>query len=273
MNSITNSVQLGLGLIGIGRPWGFAKSTLPEESAVEELLQRAMALDITFFDTAPSYGLSEERLGRFLSMLSRSERNRLTVATKFGECWNHSSHLPYVDHSYDGLCRSLDRSLSVLGKVDILQLHKTNKTVLKSSELQRAFEYAVSSGVTALGVSVSDFETGVLACEASTTTFIQFPYNEVRSSFRPIFQLIERSDKKFIVNRPLNMGELLYVNGNEENKQRVLIEAFLFILREGGSGVILSGTSSADHLQENVEAFKTAMHFFRVGEGENDLDQ
>ena len=77
--------QLGLGLIGIGREWGAEDRTVASEAQANELLRQALALNIGFFDTAPSYGASEARLGWFLSELSSEVRAGLRVATKFGE--------------------------------------------------------------------------------------------------------------------------------------------------------------------------------------------
>src|SRR3954447_26051500 len=64
------SVQFALGTIGIGKPWGFANPEVPAEPEALALLERAYALGVRYFDTAPSYGVSEARLGRFLSRLT-----------------------------------------------------------------------------------------------------------------------------------------------------------------------------------------------------------
>ena len=111
------SVQLGLGLIGIGKPWGHAPAPVPSESEAIALLESAFDLGIRYFDTAPSYGdgVSEERLGRFLKRMPAGQRSQVTVATKFGEHWDRAAGAPYADHSFDALRRSLDESLARLG--------------------------------------------------------------------------------------------------------------------------------------------------------------
>ena len=67
-------VQLGLGLIGIGKPWGHAPAPVPSEPEAIALLESAFAVGIRYFDTAPSYGdgVSEQRLGRFLKSSAKS---------------------------------------------------------------------------------------------------------------------------------------------------------------------------------------------------------
>ena len=50
------------------------------ESEVKGLLLGAVDLGVTLFDTARSYGLSEERLGRHL----RTRRDQVVLSTKIG---------------------------------------------------------------------------------------------------------------------------------------------------------------------------------------------
>lgn len=64
---------IGLGCGPLGAPG------LTERDA-EALVDAALALGITLFDTAPSYGPSEERLGRTLER----HRDRVVLSTKVG---------------------------------------------------------------------------------------------------------------------------------------------------------------------------------------------
>ena len=82
------TVQLGCGLTALGREWGAENPKIPSEKEAIEFLEYAIKEGITFFDTAPSYGYSEERLGKVLKNLSKSEREKLTIATKCGERYN-----------------------------------------------------------------------------------------------------------------------------------------------------------------------------------------
>src|ERR1022692_788872 len=169
-------VEFGLGLIGIGKPWGFAHPQVPDVRQALTLLERAFALGVRYFDTAPSYGVSEERLGRFLAALTPGERSALRIATKFGEHWDAAKGEPFVDHSLDALKRSLDGSVARLGRIDVLQLHKTTTRVLASDDLARAWEYAAALGITAIGASVSDVESAALAIASAAYSVLQLPY-------------------------------------------------------------------------------------------------
>jgi aryl-alcohol dehydrogenase-like predicted oxidoreductase len=59
---------------------------------------------------------------------------------------------------------------------------------------------------------------------------------------------------KLAINRPFGMGRMLY-----ENRELTKAAAFGFILEKRFDGVILSGTKSPEHLQENWDAFGQAI--------------
>ena len=247
-------VEFGLGLIGIGKPWGFAHPEVPDERQARTLLERAFALGVRYFDTAPSYGISEERLGRFLGTLTAGERSALRIATKFGEHWDAAKAEPFVDHSFDALQRSLDGSAGRLGRIDFLQLHKTTPDVLRSRDLARAWEYAAGLGITAIGASVSDVESAGLAIDNAAYGILQFPYNAAQQTFADVLDRAAARGMKVAINRPFGMGRMLY-----ENRELSKAGAFGFILEKRFEGAILSGTKSPEHLEENWRAFGEAL--------------
>jgi aryl-alcohol dehydrogenase-like predicted oxidoreductase len=247
-------VELGLGLIGIGKPWGFANPVVPDERQARMLLERAFTLGVRYFDTAPSYGVSEERLGHFLAALTAGQRSAVRIATKFGEHWDSAKAEPFVDHSCDALKRSLDGSADRLGRIDFLQLHKTTPEVLRSPGLARAWEYAAALGITAIGASVSDLESAGLAIDEAAYGILQFPYNALQQTFAVVLDRASARGMKVAINRPFGMGRMLY-----ENRELSKADAFGFILEKRFEGVILSGTKSAEHLEENWRAFGDAL--------------
>jgi aryl-alcohol dehydrogenase-like predicted oxidoreductase len=252
-------IKLGLGLIGIGRQWGHFAPLVPEERLALAFLEDAYAAGIDFFDTAACYGSSEERLGKFLRTLTPEQRARITVSTKFGDHWDESAQNSYVDHSFDALRASLDRSFARLGRIDVLQLHKTTPQVLRSDDLRRGLDYARERGITCFGASVSDLESGRMVCESHEFSQMQCPYNAENAKFGEIIDLAEERHKLVLINRPFAMGKSLY----DETRQAVdksarQIEAFSFILRKKFHGFVLTGTKSLVHLRENIEAFVAA---------------
>ena len=109
------------------------------DAAAEATIERAWALGIRHFDTAPLYGfgLAERRLGRFLKT---QRRESFVLATKVGRLLRRvggdspsadrhykgtPSERPVFDFSHDGVIRSVEDSLVRLGldRIDILYIH------------------------------------------------------------------------------------------------------------------------------------------------------
>jgi len=247
-------IEFALGLIGIGRPWGYTNPEVPGEGQALALLERAFDLGVRYFDTAPSYGVSEERLGRFLGGLAASERAGIRIATKFGEHWDAAKAEPYIDHSLDALKRSLDSSVERLGRIDFLQLHKTRPEVLRSHELALAWEYAATLGIATIGASVADLESADLAIANPAYGILQFPFNVAQQTFADVLNRAAARGMTVAVNRPFGMGRLLY-----EHRELTRKDAFAFILKQRFTGAILSGTKSPDHLEANWQAFGEAL--------------
>jgi aryl-alcohol dehydrogenase-like predicted oxidoreductase len=205
-------------------------------------------LGIRYFDTAPSYGdgISEARLGRFLRSLTDAERAGVTVATKFGEHWDAAKGEPYADHSYDALRRSLDHSIERLGRIEILQLHKTTPQALAGDDVARAWDYARSLGIVRLGPSVSDLDSARMAIAEPLYTVLQLPLNGGNRTFEPMVIAAVARGMWVAVNRPFAMGAMVE-------------DGFDFVLRHGPA-VVLSGTTSKEHLQQNWEAFQRSLY-------------
>jgi aryl-alcohol dehydrogenase-like predicted oxidoreductase len=177
----------------------------------------------------------------------------LRIASKFGEHWDKAKSEPFVDHSFDALSQSLDGSMERLGRIDILQLHKTTPEVLRSRDLARAWEYARKLGVEVIGASVSDLESAGIALAEPSYGILQLPYNRVQETFGGVIDQAAARGMAIAVNRPFGMGRMLY-----ENREFTKADAFAFILAKGFQGAILSGTKSPHHLEENWRAFAAA---------------
>ena len=138
---------LDVSALGFGAgPLGSTELGEPESDAI---LREAIELGITVFDTAPSYGASEERLGRVLKSCTAAERDRLVVVTKGGygvegvEDWT-----PEV------ITRGIDQATERLGRVDVFLLHSCPLERLIVGDLFPPLEAARKAGkVRAIGYS------------------------------------------------------------------------------------------------------------------------
>jgi aryl-alcohol dehydrogenase-like predicted oxidoreductase len=256
MRAKNHPISLGCGLIGIGRPWGYVATEVPTERETFKFLEHAFELGIHYFDTAPSYAFSEARLGNFLRSLTREQRKEVVVATKFGERWDKVAQDVVVEHSLDGLIQSLDQSLKLLGTIDVLQIHKTTPEVLRSDAIPKAWTYAASANIRQFGASIKDMESARIVCTEVPYSVIQLPYNADNATFAPAIGMATEHERFVLVNRPLNMGKLALSAG--PNRFQELVTAFGFVLAPRYDGVVLTGTKSIQHLDENWRAFHEA---------------
>lgn len=247
-------VGLGLGLLSIGRAWGYRTEPPPPEADARHLLECAVEAGVRCFDTAPAYGTSEERFGSFLATLG-SRREDLLVATKMGEHWDAEARSAFTDHSHDALRRSLDQSLRRLGRIDLLQVHKATAANVGAPDVLRALEYARSLGISCLGASISDVAAAEAACAVGLYSYLQFPYNALHRTLEPVFALASRHGLQVLVNRPFAMGQLLH--DTQRPREAVLRESLDQVLRQRFSGYVLTGTKSVDHLRQTLAAFRS----------------
>ena len=88
MNNLGNTglhvARISLGTVKFGRTAGVkypAAVKMPTDDEARELLATARALGINLIDTAPAYGIAEERLGGLLY----GQRDDWLICTKVGE--------------------------------------------------------------------------------------------------------------------------------------------------------------------------------------------
>lgn len=123
---------LGFGAGGIGDP------AMPEKE-VATLLNTALDSGITLIDTARSYGLSEERIGRHL----KHRRSEYVLSTKVGY------GIPgFADWTGPCISAGVDNALRLLqtDRIDIVHFHSCPLNVLQAGEVTDALDRAVRTG-------------------------------------------------------------------------------------------------------------------------------
>lgn len=173
--------------VGFGSaPLGNYLRPLSEEDC-DATLQAAWDAGMRYFDTAPFYGfgLSEQRIGRLLRGLDRSE---YVISTKVGRLFEACApeevnslffkETPqlrfYYDYSYDGVMRSYEESLGRLGidRVDILYVHdvcafahggregseRAIQDLLQQGGWKALAELRDSGDVSAIGAGVNEWQ-------------------------------------------------------------------------------------------------------------------
>jgi aryl-alcohol dehydrogenase-like predicted oxidoreductase len=175
--------EIGFGTWALGSSWWGDVS----EDDGERLLNRALELGITFFDTGDAYGrgANEELIGRVLG----PRRDEIQLATKFGYELGSGRR----DHSegerqqrWDApfAREALDDSLRRLGtdRVDLYQLHNPRMDAIDSDETFAVLEELKAEGKlrhygVALGPAIGWRQEGLRAIETRGIAAVQTVYN------------------------------------------------------------------------------------------------
>ena len=168
--------QLGYGSMGLRGPatWGVR---VVDDEAANEFLNRVLDKGINFIDTSPDYGVSEERIGRFIS----SRRNEYYLATKCGcDYIQHEDHLEVL-HTWtrDVLQRNIETSLERLQTdyIDLLQFHGGDaETIQQAGLIDTLLEFKAQGLIRFIGSSSSlPHLPGMIELDVFDT--IQLPYS------------------------------------------------------------------------------------------------
>jgi len=128
------ATQLGYGSMGLRGPKTWGVRVVGEEAA-EAFLHRVLDAGINFIDTSPDYGLSEERIGRYIG----SRRNEFYLATKCGCVYTQQDDHLELDHVWekDVIRRNIETSLQRLrtDRIDVMQFHGGDAETLKREGL------------------------------------------------------------------------------------------------------------------------------------------
>jgi aryl-alcohol dehydrogenase-like predicted oxidoreductase len=138
--------SLEVTVVGLGtNNFGFGMSG----DAVPPVVDEALSLGVNFFDTADSYGASEERLGQALG----SRRDQVVIATKFGSPVQGEEGTGGARPEY--VRAAVDASLKRLGTdhIDLYQIHRPDPATPIGETLGALAEAVAAGKVREIGCS------------------------------------------------------------------------------------------------------------------------
>ncbi len=200
---------IGLGTWQFGGEWGVNFSQLD----VDAILDAAADAGINLIDTAECYGpdhLSEQLIGDYLS---RRDRSRWLVATKFGHHFNRFMSRD-DDFSIAGVQAQLEASLRALRveTIDLYQFHSGSDALFQSEKLWTMLAEQKRAGkIRHLGVSIMQKGSEWQAREAAKfgAEALQVFYNRLDRRPEEIYFPHARRDRLGIIGRvPLASGLL-----------------------------------------------------------------
>ena len=199
---------IGVGTWQFGGEWGHDFS----QAEADAILDAAAECGLNFIDTAECYGdhLSERLIGDYLS---RRDRSRWLVATKFGHHFNRFMNRD-DDFSVVGVQKQLEASLQALRveTIDLYQFHSGSDTLFQNQELWTMLAEQKRAGkVRHLGVSILQKGSEFQAREAAKlgVEALQVFYNRLdRRPEQLYFPHAERDNLGILARVPLASGLL-----------------------------------------------------------------
>jgi len=233
--------------------WGPPK----DEAEAIKVLQRAVELGVNFIDTADSYGphISEELIARALYPYPAD----LVIGTKGGLLRTGPDVWP-INAKPDHLRKALEGSLKrlKLERIDLYQLHRIDPIV----PAEQSFEFlqkAQQEGlIKHIGLSEVDVDVIKKAQEFFEVVSVQNMYSVDNRKWERVLQYCKAHEIAFIPWFPLNGGN---VSAQETLKQiagkhnaTIHQVALNWLLNHSDNILLIPGTSSVDHLEENIQA-------------------
>ena len=258
-----NVTQLGFG--AAFRPGPDGDGAVTDELA-EKILNAMLDEGINFIDTAPDYGLSEERIGRYVS----SRRNEYFLATKGGcdpvDKGGQGDHIWTRDRLLKNIAGSLKRLKT--DHVDVLQLHNPSGEDVPVEELIGTLREIQSQGMTRfIGASHTLPLLDEYVATGAFDTF-QIPYSCLEPQHHDAISRASEAGAGIIVR-----GGIGYGGPEAEVPERVRVDLWEqaglqepcgemkpaeFILRytitHPHCHTTIVGTRSIEHLRDNVAA-------------------
>lgn len=238
---------LGLGTVKLGRdqgvkyPNGFS---IPDDAAALALLNQARELGINLIDTAPAYGVSEQRLGPLL----RGQRHDWVIVSKVGEEFENGQSR--FDFSAQHTRFSVERSLQRLETdfIDLVLVHSDGNDVaiLRDSGVYEALAELKREGkIRAFGLSGKTVEGGLLALEQGDCAMVT--YNLAEQSERAVLDHAAAHGKGILIKKALASGHAVLSAGQDP-----LRASFELVFAHPGVSAAIVGTINPQHLATNV---------------------
>lgn len=232
--------------------WGPPK----DPASALAVLRRAVELGVNFIDTADSYGpyVSEELIAEALAPYSKD----LVIATKGG--WNRPGPNQWThDASPEHLRKAVEGSLKRLrvDRIDVYQLHIPDPVVPFDASMEALAELRVEGKIRLIGLSNVTREHIERARKIVPIVSVQNRYSFADREWDYVLDYCERNGIVFIPWFPLGAGKvagmMLEKIARAHNKTAKQV-ALAWLLKRSPVMLPIPGTSSIEHLEENLEA-------------------
>jgi pyridoxine 4-dehydrogenase len=231
--------------------WGPPK----DPSQAVRVLQEAVELGVNFIDTADSYGprVAEELIAEALHPYPG-----LVIATKGGlerpgpDRWVENGRPEYLREQIKGSLRRLS-----LERIDLWQLHRIDPMVPPKEQFEAVREFQQQGLIRHVGLSEVSIQDIERARKVLRIVSVQNRYNVTDRAWDEVVEYCEREGIAFIPWFPLSAGAL-EGDGLHRVAQRhgatPYQVALAWLLARSPVMLVIPGTSSVEHLHENISA-------------------
>lgn len=235
---------LGYGAFKIGRNIQTKYSEaydLPDEAAVSKLLNEVLDIGINYIDTAPAYGLSEERIGRSIS----SRRTEFILSTKVGEFFENGRSR--YDYSEGAVKHSLAESLRRLRTdvLDVVFVHSNGddiKVLEETDVVATLQQLQVKGDVRQIGFSGKTINGARKALCWAECLMVEYHLDD--RSHSDVIHDASAAGVGVIIKKPLASGRLS------------AIPALRFVLETQGVSAAVMGSLRLENLKECQVSFE-----------------
>lgn len=233
---------IGFGAFKIGRNQGakYAQQyDLPDEDQAARLLNGLLDLGINYIDTAPAYGISEERIGRALG----HRIDQFVLSTKVGERFENGRSA--FDFSGAAIRASVALSRKRLGRdvLDLVFIHSDGNDldILENTDAVAALRQLKTEGsIKAIGFSGKTVAGATAALDCADALMVEYHLDD-----RSHEQLIEQAAERgvgVIIKKGLASGRL------------DAHQAIRFVLGNPHITSMVIGGLNLEHILDNVQA-------------------
>jgi pyridoxine 4-dehydrogenase len=247
--------RMGFGAMRITGPgiWGDP----PDPEAAKRVLRRAVELGVNFIDTADSYG--PEVSERLIAEALHPYPDDLVIATKGGLLrsgpgqWHRDCSPHHLHEACEGSLHRLR-----LERIDVYQLHAVDPNVPLEESVGALAELREEGKVRHVGLSNVEPEELAVARRIVPVVSVQNRYSAWDRHSDPMVDLCEAEGLGFIPWFPLKAGDVP-AGGAQDRAARAhgaspFQVALAWLLQRSPAILPIPGTSSIDHLEENVAA-------------------
>lgn len=232
--------------------WGSPEN----KSEALKVLRRAVELGVNFIDTADSYGpyVSEELIAEALSPYPKD----LVIGTKGGflrsgpNQWSMDASPAHLEEALDGSLKRLK-----LDMIDLYQLHRIDPNVPAGLTFEFLKQAQQKGKIKHIGLSEVSVDEIKNAQKYFNVVSVQNKYSVDYRNWESVLEYCNQNHIAFIPWNPINAGNVSKI----ESLNKIAIQhnttshqiALSWLLNHSNNILLIPGTSSVEHLEENMK--------------------